>query len=141
MYNSYNPYYTMQPTYPKYQPSDLNGQLNAKPVGLLGKSVESVDVVKAIDIPLDGSISYFPLADASAIITKQLQKDGTSKMIIYRPSENAADDYSRYATVSELNKAINEINVKDIKDIKEELKSLKRQIKGILEDIEERDDK
>ena len=38
-------------------------------VSLQGKSVESIDVVKAMDIPLDGSISYFPLTDGSAILS------------------------------------------------------------------------
>ena len=47
---------------------------------LNGKSVDSLDVVKAMDIPLDGSISYFPLTDGSAIVSKQLQNDGTSKI-------------------------------------------------------------
>ena len=60
---------------------------NPSPSGLLGKAVESIDVVKAMDLPLDGSISYFPLTDGSAIVSKQLQTDGTSKIIIYRPAE------------------------------------------------------
>ena len=58
-----------------------------KPTTLLGKAVESIDVVKATDIPLDGSISYFPLTDGSAIVSKQLQNDGTSKIIVYKPTQ------------------------------------------------------
>lgn len=84
MYN-YNPYYGQQTyTQPRYQPMEPQ-YLTQQPKGLLGKSVDSVDVVKAIDIPLDGSVSYFPLTDGSAIVTKQLQMDGTSKIMVYKP--------------------------------------------------------
>jgi hypothetical protein len=84
MYN-YNPYYGQQTyTQPRYQPIEPQ-YLTQQPKGLLGKSVDSVDVVKAIDIPLDGSVSYFPLTDGSAIVTKQLQMDGTSKIMVYKP--------------------------------------------------------
>lgn len=84
MYN-YNPYYGQQTyTPPRYQPIEPQ-YLTQQPKGLLGKSVDSVDVVKAIDIPLDGSVSYFPLTDGSAIVTKQLQMDGTSKIMVYKP--------------------------------------------------------
>ena len=34
---------------------------------------------------MPGSVSYFPLTNGTAIITKQLQQDGTSKTIIYKP--------------------------------------------------------
>ena len=96
MYNNYgyNPYYPQQ----RYQGVDTNNQQPmmttyqqpmqlAKPSGLLGKSVDNIDVVKATDIPLDGSISYFPLTDGSAIVSKQLQMDGTSKMVVYKPAK------------------------------------------------------
>jgi hypothetical protein len=84
MYN-YNPYYGQQTyTQPRYQPIEPQ-YLTQQPKGLFGKSVDSVDVVKAIDIPLDGSVSYFPLTDGSAIVTKQLQMDGTSKIMVYKP--------------------------------------------------------
>lgn len=84
MYN-YNPYYGQQTyTQPRYQPIEPQ-YMTQQPKGLLGKSVDSVDVVKAIDIPLDGSVSYFPLTDGSAIVTKQLQMDGTSKIMVYKP--------------------------------------------------------
>lgn len=42
-------------------------------MGLQGKLVDSIEVVRALDIPLDGSTSYFALTDGSAIVTKQLR--------------------------------------------------------------------
>ena len=103
------------------------------------KTVDSVDVVKATDIPLDGSVSYFPLVDNSAIITKQLQQDGTSKMIVYRPViDETEKKQPRYLTQEDLDGQIKNLNSKDIKDIKEELKTLKRQIEDITDDLKEK---
>ena len=94
MYN-YGQYYPQYiPQMQRFQsleqqyPQTYQQQIN----GLQGKSVESFDVARAIDIPIDGSISYFPLTDGSAIITKQLQMDGKSKTIIYKPDMSASSE-------------------------------------------------
>lgn len=126
----------MQPQ-PQMQPEmQFNQQpIYKQPTGLQGKSVDNVEVVKATDIPLDGSVSYFPLTDGSAIVTKQLQQDGTSKTIIYRPSDEKEEkNLPKYITVDELDKAIKKIDNSDLKD---ELKTIKRQIKDITEDIKD----
>ena len=109
MYNQYNPYMNrfygqQQANMP--QPMDLTMQqqntpqmaLNRQNI-LYGKQVDSLEVVKAIDIPLDGSISYFPLANGSAIVTKQLQQDGTSKITIYEPKTQKED--TKFATIED----------------------------------------
>lgn len=128
----------MQPQpQPQMQPEmQFNQQpIYKQPTGLQGKSVDNVEVVKATDIPLDGSISYFPLTDGSAIVTKQLQQDGTSKTIIYRPSDEKEDkDLPKYITVDELNKAMKKVDSSDLRD---ELKTIKRQLKDITEDIKD----
>ena len=96
---------------------------------LLGKIVDSIDVVKAMDIPLDGTVSYFPLSDGTAIVTKQLQTDGTSKTIIYKPIEDNAKDTPQFATMEEVKKEINKIDLSDLEDIREELSQIKKEIK------------
>ena len=106
------------------------------PVSLLGKVVDSIDVVKAMDIPLDGSISYFPLTDGSAIVTKQLQTDGTSKTIVYKPMEENTKDVPQYATMEDLKKEINKIDLSDLDDIKDELTQIKKDIKNIKKNKE-----
>ena len=91
MYNTYNPYLNrfygqQQANLP--QPMELPQQTQNVPqmglnrVFLNGKQVESIDIVKNLEIPLDGSISYFPLVNGTAIATKQLMQDGTSKITI-----------------------------------------------------------
>ena len=99
-------------------------------------------MVKAADIPYDGSVSYFPLTDNSAIITKQLQQDGTSKVIIYKPISNEPEENKpKYVTESDLEKQLKDVNSKDIKDIKEDIKTLKRKLEDITDDIKYKKEK
>lgn len=135
-----NPYYGQQ----RFQPMNLSQQPMSQqfmqpqsiqpvvqPSGLLGKIVDNVDVVKATDIPLDGSTSYFPLADGSAIVTKKLQNDGTSKTIIYKPTEEEKLETPKYATLEDIRKEIDEIDFSDLDDLKEEIKEIKKELKDI----------
>ena len=139
MYNNYNynPYYqqqrfqnidqSQQPLMTAYQqPMQLT-----KPSYLLGKSVDNIDVVKATDIPLDGSISYFPLTDGSAIVSKQLQNDGTSKMVIYKPSQEDKKEAIQFATLDDIQEAINDLDLSDIQDLKDDIKEIKKQLKEL----------
>lgn len=116
-----------QPTQP--QPYIPTIQPINNPTSLLGKAVESVDVVKAMDIPFDGSISYFPLTDGSAIITKQLQTDGTSKMVVYKPVQENKKDVVQFATLEDIENAINDLDLSDIQDLRDDIKEIKKQLK------------
>ena len=99
--------------------------------GLQGKVVDSIETAKNQDIQLDGSISYFALTDGTAIVSKQLQADGTSKTTIYRPISEEQVEIPKYATLDDIKKEINNIDLSDIDDLKEEIKELKKQIKEI----------
>lgn len=104
-------------------------------VGLQGKSVDSIDVVKAMDIPLDFSVSYFPLTDGSAIITKQMQTDGTSKIVVYKPTEEKEPEKKiEYITNEQFDDAMKKVDNKDLKD---DIKVMKRQIEDLMEDMKE----
>lgn len=130
MFNSYNqnPYfnpYIAQPVQPQSIPMKFNG--------LQGKSIDNLEVVKAMDIPLDGSISYFPLVDGSAIVTKQLQQDGTSKITIFKPIEADEATPIKYATIEDIDTRINGIKFPDMKPLQDEIKTLKKQIRILLD--------
>ena len=116
-----------QPTQP--QPYIPTIQPINNPTSLLGKAVESIDVVKAMDIPFDGSISYFPLTDGSAIITKQLQTDGTSKMVVYKPVQEDKKGAIQFATLEDIENAINDLDLSDIQDLRDDVKEIKKQLK------------
>lgn len=128
MYNPYNnQFYNQSMIQPRY-PQPIEPQpIIPKPMGLNGKVVDSIDTVKGMDINLDGSISYFPLADGTKIITKQLNMDGSSKMVVYEQVKENIKEV-KYITSDELDKAIKKI---DLSDIKDEIDNLKKQIKKL----------
>lgn len=130
MYNQYNPYMNrfygqQQANMP--QPIEMPMTQQTMPQMTLnrlnGKQVDSIEVVKATDISLDGSVNYFPLIDGSAIITKQLMKDGTSKLTIYEPKK---EKDIKYVTSDELDK-----KVKDYEELEEQLEDIKKELKEI----------
>ena len=148
--NGYQPNF-MGPNYGMYGPANAFQQqaryqpdpqqytqpqpIYKQPVGLQGKSVDSIDVVKAMDIPLDGSVSYFPLTDGTAIVTKQLQMDGSSKTVIFKPVEaEEPKDKISYITNEQLDEAIKKVDNKELKD---DIKIMKRQIKDLIEDMKD----
>lgn len=137
-YGMYGPANTFQQQ-ARYQPDPQQytqpQPIYKQPVGLQGKSVDSIDVVKAMDIPLDGSVSYFPLTDGTAIVTKQLQMDGSSKTIVYKPVEKEEPKQEiKYITNEQLDEAIKKVDNKELKD---DIKIMKRQIKDLIEDMKD----
>lgn len=138
MYNQYNPYMNrfygqQQANMP--QPMELPQQAqNVSQIGLNraflnGKQVESIDIVKNLEIPLDGSISYFPLVNGTAIATKQLMQDGTSKITIYEPKTQKED--TKFATIEDIDKKIEKLDFSEIDDLKEEINDLKKELKEL----------
>lgn len=132
MFNSYNqnPYFNPYFTQQAQQPQQI---MSMRYNNLQGKSIDNLEVVKAMDIPLDGSISYFPLVDGSAIVTKQLQQDGTSKITIFKPIEAEEASAVKYATIEDIENRINNIKMPDTKPLQDEIKTLKKQIRILLD--------
>ena len=128
-YNNQNPYFNPYFNTPQPQTTMPNMRFN----NLQGKSIDNLEVVKAMDIPLDGSISYFPLVDGSAIVTKQLQQDGTSKITIYKPIEAEEAAPTKYATIEDIEKYIKGIKMPDMKPLQDDIKTLKKQIRILLD--------
>lgn len=64
MYNMYNQFYRgpfTQPQQPlQYQPQPTYQP--SQPIGIQGKTVDSLEVVKAMDIPLDRKHKLFPIS-------------------------------------------------------------------------------
>ena len=148
MYNNYNPYLyqpqmqrvpntdgMVQQPQQYMQPIQIN-----KPLGLLGKVVDNIEVVRATDIPLDGSTSYFPLSDGSSIITKQLKADGTSKIVVYKPVDEDNKQQPTYITIDEFNERFSEINIDAIEDLMEDFKDVKKEIKDLKTKLKSKGD-
>ena len=58
-------------------------QVNQLPV--IGKVVESIDIVKVTDIPMDGNAYYFPKADGTEIYSKQFLPNGQTRILAFKP--------------------------------------------------------
>lgn len=84
-----NPYQSQYPIYnpPQNQvrlPYD-NAQSNPPVMQINGRVVSSNDEIKPNEVPMDGSISLFPISDYSAIYAKQWDKNGLLQMVKYIP--------------------------------------------------------
>lgn len=133
----YQPQQMQQPVQQPIQPQTAQPATQSfiKPLMLQGKSVDNIEVVKATDIPLDGSISYFPLVDGTAIVTKQLLMDGTSKLTVYKPVEgNENVELPKYITEKDLDEKIKNIQFTDYSS---DIKAIKKQIRELGNDIED----
>lgn len=52
---------------------------------IIGKLVRDVSEALPNDVPMDGSLAFFPRQDMAEIYAKQWNADGTIKTVIYRP--------------------------------------------------------
>lgn len=134
MYNTnnygFNPYGTYIPQRAMQQPiQQPMEQPTMQPrQGLQGKFVDSIETARSSEYILDGSLNFFALTDNSAVITKQLQNDGTTKLTIFKPIEEQKDE-KRYITKEDMEKALKSLNIDELDDLKEELKEIRNDIK------------
>lgn len=106
---------------------------------LNGKLVDSVEVAKNVEYPLDGSISYFPLTDGSAVVTKQLMQDGTSKITVYKPDIEKKEEV-KYITQDDMKKALDGLNLDKLDDIEDSLNELKQDFKDFKKNSKKKED-
>ena len=81
-----NPYMDRMAQLQQYQQSLQQTQMpGANQMSTLGKMVDSIDVVKATDIPMDGNAYYFPKADGTEVYCKQWLQNGTTRILTFKP--------------------------------------------------------
>ena len=85
-----NPYMDRMAQLQQYQQSLQQPMLPTQMSGTnqmsaLGKMVDSIDVVKATDIPMDGNTYYFPKADGTEVYCKQWLQNGTTRILTFKP--------------------------------------------------------
>ena len=93
----YNPYFQQtrmqQPQIEQVQ--SVNQLQQQMPRGVNGRVVQSVEMITANDVPMDGSVAFFPMQDMSAIVAKQWDANGTIRKTVYKPfNEQMADSLS-----------------------------------------------
>lgn len=146
MYNYGNPYSGYQQPIMNYQPMDRLAQIQQNyaqtvptqyqqpqiaqqsMVGLNGEIVDSIDVVKAKNVDMTGAVVYYPQSSGECIFTKQLQPDGTSRILTYRispeiPAEPMPQSMSQDA-LSEMFVQLRQDLLSEINGIKEMIPAL-----------------
>ena len=90
----YNPVQRFQeqqlPQQPVQQvPQQQNLQIQA---GINGRMVAAVEQIAANDVPMDGSVAFFPKQDLTEIYAKSWNADGTIRTLTFKPVLNDKTD-------------------------------------------------
>lgn len=88
----YNPYLQRMENLQQFQQvmqQPMQNNPNLSPglnmLASLVKVVESIDMVKATDIPMDGNMYYFPKADGTEIYGKAWMTNGQTRILTFKP--------------------------------------------------------
>lgn len=107
----------------------------------LGKVVESMDIVKVTDIPMDGNVYYFPKADGTEIYSKQFMADGKTRILTFKPvlddNPNTLSQNEEKLNLDVLGQVLEGIQ-NDIKTLADKIDKIKptRAKKEVVEDAE-----
>lgn len=148
-YGNYAPYQQIQQ---RFQPQEQYPAIqNQQAIGLNGRIVQAVENINANEVPMDGSMAFFPKQDLSEIYVKGWNADGTIKTIVYKPytapkdnqtmnsmsnAENAKFTLSDESTqlflnkFEELSEKIGQLEDRFDKSLGTQRKTLKTQSKG-----------
>lgn len=90
MQPQFNPYLQRMENLQQFQQainpqSVMQQQMPTQTFNPFGKIVESMDVVKVTDIPMDGNMYYFPQADGQAIYGKKFLPNGQTQILTFKP--------------------------------------------------------
>lgn len=68
------------------QPMQMNQQPMPQQIaGINGRVVQAVENINANEVPMDGSMAFFPKQDMSEIYVKSWNANGRIKTIVYKP--------------------------------------------------------
>lgn len=82
----YNPMANIQRFQPQEQiQPQIQQPMPQQVVGINGRMVQAVENINANEVPMDGSMAFFPKQDMSEIYVKGWNADGTIRTIVYKP--------------------------------------------------------
>lgn len=82
----YNPLAQVQNRAIDYQQNTPNNyQQNQIVQGINGKIIAEMSQITANDVPMDGSVAFFPKQDLSEVYAKRWNADGTIRTVTYKP--------------------------------------------------------
>lgn len=83
-YQTYQPAYNPMQNIQRFQQTQQPEQIQQ---GIFGKVVQSQDMIVANDVPMNGSVAFFPKSDLSEIYAKQWSADGTISTMVFKPDK------------------------------------------------------
>lgn len=87
-YGNYNPYIQQQRGYQQQEIPVQQYQPVQQQIGINGKIIQTVENITANDVPMDGSVAFFPKNDLSEIYAKKWNSDGTICTVLFKPILN-----------------------------------------------------
>lgn len=98
---SQNPYMDRMNFLQNYQQSLQQQPMPQQGTGINGRIVQAVESINANEVPMDGSMAFFPKQDMSEIYVKGWNANGTINTIVYKPYTAPKDSQ----TVNSMSKA------------------------------------
>ena len=106
----------------------------------LGKMVDSIDAVKATDIPMDGNMYYFPKADGTEIYGKQWLSNGQTQILAFKPvledNPNNTPSNGEKIEISAFSEVLDAIQ-REIKTLSEKIDKINKTSKAKKEVLED----
>ena len=89
---SQNPYMDRMNFLQSYQQSLQQQPMPQQIVGINGRIVQAVETINPNEVPMDGSVAFFPKQDLTEIYAKSWNADGTIRTLTFKPVLNDKTD-------------------------------------------------
>lgn len=116
-WNAPYPNYYQQPQFQYQQAPQIMQNQNRIPI--FGRMIGNVSEIVPNEVPMDGSVSFFPQSDYSCIYAKKWNTDGTIQTIKFVP---VVDDNPTETSINDFNTAL----ASDISDISNRLEKIEK---------------
>ena len=100
---NYNPVFTNYPQIAQNIPQRIQPEPQ-----IMGKIVQNAEMITANDVPLNGSVAFFPKQDLSEIYAKSWTADGVIRTMTFKPIQNEeVSNLSTESTESQIGAILN----------------------------------
>ena len=120
---NYNPVFTNYPQIAQNIPQRIQQEPQ-----IMGKIVQNAEMITANDVPLNGSVAFFPKQDLSEIYAKSWTADGVIRTMTFKPIQNEE--------VSNLSTEITESQIEAILNVTDGLEKTLNEIVSKIDNLE-----
>ena len=120
---NYNPVFTNYPQIAQNIPQRIQQEPQ-----IMGKIVQNAEMITANDVPLNGSVAFFPKQDLSEIYAKSWTADGVIRTMTFKPIQNEE--------VVNLSNEITESQIGAILDVTDGLEKTLNEIVSKIDNLE-----